>query len=401
VDYDVIVIGAGPAGATAAEAAARMGMKVALLEKQTLPRHKTCGGGMPMVVGEMLAGLPTEGVVEARVEQMRHTFNFEEPHLAPINPPGAARPLSLWMVQRSVFDSALAQRAARAGADLRDGISVRSIESGSAGVTVRAESGGATAFSATARVVIGADGANGVSARAAGLRPDRTLAIAIEVEHPHTWGAGHEELRPDVIHLEYGAAQRGYGWVFPKGDHLNVGAGVFRPHRTDGRGDSGVRARLQQVIWDYLTMLRVPFDRDRMRYHAHPLPLWNGREPLQSIDGRIILCGDAAGLINPIFGDGILHAIKSGQIAAETVLRGDTDGYTAAVHGHFAANFDAALKLSKFFYQFPGVCYKYGVKRDMATHTAARLLCGDALFTDVAGRAMRKIRAAMLGAARA
>src|SRR4051812_37292135 len=110
MQYDVIVIGAGPAGATAAEAAARRGLKVALLEKQTLPRHKTCGGGMPMVVGDMLADLCPDGVVEAKVEYMRHTFHFDDAHLAPINPTGAARPLALWMVQRAIFDNALAQR---------------------------------------------------------------------------------------------------------------------------------------------------------------------------------------------------------------------------------------------------------------------------------------------------
>lgn len=395
--YDLIVIGAGPAGSTAAEAAARRGLKVALLEKQTLPRHKTCGGGMPMVVGDILHDLCPEAVVEASVQHMRHTFCFSEPHLAPINPPGVSRPLTLWMVQRSIFDNALAQRAADAGVELKDGLAVRSVETDEAGVTVRAETGSGAEFSAHARWVIGADGANGVSAKAAGVRKDRMLAIAIEVEHPHRWGDGHEHLRPDVIHLEYGAVPRGYAWVFPKGDHLNVGAGVFRPNRNTGRGDRNVRDELRQAIWKYLQMLGVPFDRDAMHYHAHPLPVWNGREPLQSKDDRILLCGDAAGLINPLFGDGILHAILSGQIAAETVASGETTGYTSAIHSHFAANFDAALKLSKFFYQFPRVCYRHGVKREMATHTATRLLYGDALFTDLAGRAIQKLRAAMVG----
>jgi geranylgeranyl reductase family protein len=397
MDYDVIVIGAGPAGSTAAEAAARQGLRVALLEKQKLPRHKTCGGGMPMVLGEMLPDLATDGVLEANVEYMRHTYCFQDAHLAQINPPGVSRPLSLWMMQRSIFDNALAQRAAKAGAELRDGLAVREIESDANGVTVRAESGGATSFSGRARWVIGADGANGVSARAAGLRQDRMLAIAIEIEHPHKWGTGHEELRQDVIHLEYGAAPRGYAWVFPKGDHLNVGAGLFSPRRDDGRGDPRVKERLHEAIFGYLDMLGVGYDRRQMKFHAHPLPIWNGREKLQSADNRILLCGDAAGLINPIFGDGILHAVKSGQLAAEAVTSADSAGYTDMIHAHFAANFDAALKLAKFFYRFPRLCYSQGVKREMATHTATRLLCGDALFTDIAARAIRRIRAAMVG----
>lgn len=400
MNYDLIVIGAGPAGAVAAETAARRGFKVALIEKQALPRHKTCGGGMPMVMGECIQDFPRDGIVEANVEFMRHTFHFQDALLAPINPPGVRRPLSLWMVQRSVFDNALTQRAARAGAEVRDGLAVRSIEADGEGVTVKAEADGREVFSARSRWVIGADGANGVSAKAAGLRRSRALAIGIEVEHPHRWGDGHPDLRPNVLHLEYGAIPRGYAWVFPKGDHLNVGAGMFRPRDLSGRGDPNVREELQRAIRSYLDTLGVRYDPQNMRYNAHPLPVWNGKETLQSADNRILLCGDAAGLINPLFGDGILHAARSGMIAGETVASGDTAGYTRAVHAFFAENFDSALKLSKFFYRFPAVCYRYGVKREMATHTATRLLCGEALFTDFAARAMRKLRAAMLGDSR-
>jgi geranylgeranyl reductase family protein len=405
--YDVIVVGAGPAGNAAAFALAQAGAKTALIEKQTLPRHKTCGGGMPMVVSQVLAleevrDLAPEAFVEADTRFMRHTWNFGDAYLAPMNPvdPDASeeeesRRLSLWMVRRSVFDHALAQRAARAGAELRDALPVRSIELSRNGpVRVRAE-GKDGAWEATADTVLGADGANGVTARAVGLRRDRTLAIAIEAEVPHRWGDGHPDLRPDVCHLEYGAVKRGYAWVFPKADHLNVGAGVFRPRRADGRGDSTVRDELHKAILDYLALLGVPRRPDELTYHAHPLPIWNGLDTLQTRDNRVLLAGDAAGLINPFFGDGILHALKSGQIAARCILDGNTAGYTDAIDAEFRANFDAALKLAKFFYQWPGFCYKHGVKRPGATRTATRLLCGDALFNDIAGRVMRRIREAM------
>ena len=112
-------------------------------------------------------------------------------------------------------------------------------------------------WEATADFVVGADGANGIVAKSVGLRKERTLAIAIEAEVPHKWGDGHADLRSDVCHLEYGAIKRGYAWVFPKGDHINVGAGVFSP-RNDGRGDSGVKELLHKAIHDYLEMLGVP-----------------------------------------------------------------------------------------------------------------------------------------------
>jgi flavin-dependent dehydrogenase len=105
--------------------------------------------------------------------------------------------------------------------------------------------------------------------------------------------------------------------------------------------------------------------------------------------------GDAAGLINPIFGDGILHAVKSGQIAAECLLANNAKGYTRAISAEFKTNFDAALRLAKFFYQWPRFCYRHGVTRPNATRTATRLLCGDLQFNDVTGRVMRRIREAI------
>ena len=401
--YDVIVAGAGPAGNSAAFALAKAGANVALLEKQTLPRHKTCGGGMPVLVSQLLEleelrDLAPDAFVEADTRFMRHTFNFADPVLAPMNPESpnsGERELSLWMVQRSVFDYALAQRAANAGAELRDALPIRSVETAkNQPVLVRAE-GKTGNWEATCDTLIGADGANGIVAKTAGLRRERTLAIAIEAEVPHVWGNGIAELRPEVCHLEFGAVKRGYAWVFPKGDHLNVGAGVFRPRREDGRGDGSVREELHKAILDYLVMLGVPKAADELIYHAHPLPIWNGMDKIQTPDNRILLAGDAAGLINPFFGDGIMHALKSGQIAAQCILEKNQKGYSSAIAAEFRANFDAALKMSKLFYQWPGFCYQHGVKRPTATRTATRLISGDLGFNEISGRVMRRIRAAM------
>lgn len=390
-NYDVVVCGAGPAGATAAAEAARAGLKVALLEKQFLPRHKTCGGGMPMVMQNHLYDLAPEAFVESDVMFMRHTWKFGDPYLAPINPPGSDETLSLWMVQRPIFDNALAQRAARLGADLRDGVALRSLDPQSDGIIVRAEGvKTGSQFVAKAKYVIGADGANGVTVRATKLRKNPAIAIALEVEQPHQWGDGHEALRPEIAHLEYGAVKRGYAWIFPKADHLNIGAGLFRPDKKDARGGSAIRTELQQTIFEYMDALNVKYDPNNLRFRGHPLPTWSGKELLH--EGRILLVGDAAGLINPLFGDGILHAVKSGAIAARAIADDAAHDYTNRIHAEFAANFDAALNLSRVFYQWTGACYKYGVKYEKATRYATQLLCGELLFTDMAGRAMRRLK---------
>ncbi|HIK29109.1 MAG TPA: geranylgeranyl reductase family protein [Oscillatoriaceae cyanobacterium M7585_C2015_266] len=398
VDYDVIVCGAGPAGATAAAAAAGYGLKVALLEKYPLPRHKTCGGGMPMVIENVLRDLAPEAFVESKVRYLRHTWKFGDPYLAPINLPDSQQDICLWMAQRSVFDNALAQRAVKAGAQLYDGVTVRSVEIESDKVVVRGSAkGNESAFVGTARHVIGADGANSIVAQAANLRKNPVMAIAMEIEFPYDWNNSHPDLRPEVAHLEYGAVKRGYAWIFPKGDHLNIGAGLFSPGKKRKRSNVEVRKEIENAIIGYLELFQIPYERERLRFYAHPLPIWQGKEQRHTPDGKILLVGDAAGLINPSFGDGILHAIKSGLIAAECIAKNEPQNYTNYIHAEFAANFDAALTLANIFYQFPGICYRHIVKRETATRTAVRLLFGEVNFTDVISRFVQTVRQVAFG----
>src|SRR5579875_915974 len=124
--YDVIVCGAGPAGACAAYETASRGLRTLILEKRALPRYKTCGGGVPLTMGAELPKLIPEAFVEATVTHIRHTWNFADAHMAALNPDPNEPPMSLWMVQRSVFDNALTERAAQAGAEVRDGVAARS-----------------------------------------------------------------------------------------------------------------------------------------------------------------------------------------------------------------------------------------------------------------------------------
>jgi geranylgeranyl reductase family protein len=396
VEYDLIVCGGGPAGAMAAATAARAGQKVLLLEKERLPRYKTCGGGMPMVVGDYLRDLAPSAFVEAQVRTMRHTWEFERPYLAEINPPGTEPDITLWMVQRSVFDCALVQHAASQGAEVRDELAVRAIEVDRTGVTVRAAHGGnESALLARGRHLVGADGATGMAAKASGLRKERRVAVAVEVEVPHTWGDGHPDLRPEVMHLEYGAVSRGYAWVFPKGDHLSVGAGVFQPERESGERVAGLGARLKEVVFRYLEALQIPYTREAIRFHAHPIPLWSRKEPLQTRNGRILLAGDAAGLVNPLFGDGILHAVRSGTLAAECLVEGVPTQYTRRVQEQVISSFSGAARLAGLTYDWAHVLYDRGICRPRATHMAACILAGLPLSPALMGYLLSRFRGAL------
>jgi geranylgeranyl reductase family protein len=408
LEADLVVVGAGPAGAAAAAAAARGGLRVVLVEKRRLPRHKPCGGGLPVPVQRELLDLAPEAVVDTRVRRMRHSWCFTEAVEAAVDPPGtpAGSSRGLWMVQRPRFDQALVRRAVAAGAALLEGHAFTALEPTAAGVELRLlrrepGSGAALERRLRARHVIGADGAAGRVAAGAGLRRSPRVALAIELEVPHRWDPAHPLLRPDLLHLDYGVLRRGYAWVFPKADHLNIGAGVFHGRYRDVRRDPGARQRIRAAIDGYAAALGIePGRLTGLRAHAHPLPFWDGPEPLHSPDGRVLLVGDAAGLINPLFGDGLFHAIRSGRLAAEALLAGDPLSHTQRVHDLLAADFEAARRLARLFYGLPGLTYRYGISQPRATALAVRLLGGEIPFRGLGRRALRRIGGGLLGEVR-
>ncbi|MDX2239079.1 MAG: geranylgeranyl reductase, partial [Leptolyngbyaceae cyanobacterium bins.302] len=215
-------------------------------------------------------------------------------------------------------------------------------------------------------------------------------------ELPYNWNTANPVLKPEIAHLEYGAIPRGYAWIFPKANHLNIGAGVFKPTGGDARRDRALPEKLRQVILNYLRALHLPPPPDSLPFHAHPLPIWSGKEPLQTADGRILLAGDAAGLINPFFGDGILHALKSGSMAASCIVEGATQHYSDRIHAEFASSFDAARQLATLFYRVPKIGYDYGVKHPKASRIATELLTGELAYNNIVGRTIRHMVGAML-----
>jgi len=238
--FDAIVIGAGPAGSTAAFRLSRAGARVLLLDRERFPRDKPCGGGLTYRAVRELP-FTVEPVVEDTVRHVRLGFRYErsiERH--------TEGPLIL-MTQRRRLDAHLADQAVAAGADFRDGVRATALEADERSVTVRF--GGSAA---TAPVAIGADGVNGLTVRALGLQGDRAHGVALEgnVDHSHA----REDYRGRAV-VELGAVPGGYAWVFPKGDHVNVGVGGWesegprlREHLERACSEYGVPAeRLESV----------------------------------------------------------------------------------------------------------------------------------------------------------
>jgi geranylgeranyl reductase family protein len=284
--YDAIIVGAGPAGSTCPYRLATAGASVLLLDRARFPRDKPCGGA---VTARALRELPVEidDVVERVVSRfelrLRHDRGFSR--AAPV-------PLA-YMTQRRRLDSYLLARAVDAGAELRDGTAASEIRQDG----VDGDS---------AEVVIGADGANGVCRKALVPAPKHRRAVALEGNLPSD-EASFQRYTQRLV-LEFGTIPGGYGWVFPKGDHLNVGVGGWKSEAPS------LRLHLARLCEAHGLEVAALED-----LRGHHLPFRTRGSALAH--DRIALIGDAAGLADPLSGDGIYEAALSAKLAARHALR--------------------------------------------------------------------------------
>jgi geranylgeranyl reductase family protein len=289
-DWDVAVIGAGPAGLAAASACAATGARTVVLERAEHPRYKTCGGGL---IGASLAAVegqicvPVRDQIDAATFTLRGEREFTRQHDKPL----------LTMVMRDEFDEALLRRAAQHGAVVQQRSPVRAIDQSADAASARLADGSVV----NAKVVIGADGSSGVSARHVGARfaqVDLGLELEIAVPEPvrRQW-AGR-------VLLDWGEIPASYGWVFPKGDRLTVGVIAAR-----GNGDA-TRRYLREFV-DRLKLGSFEVLRDS----GHLTRCRADDSSLRA--GRVLLTGDAAGLLDPWTREGISFALRSGALAGE------------------------------------------------------------------------------------
>ena len=363
--HDAIVVGAGPAGSNTALQLARDGARVLLLDKQTFPRDKPCGGGVTLRAASV-PGIDFAPVIEQTVHGVRFSLRLEKGFERRFE-----KPLT-YMTQRSRLDAYLAECAAEAGAEFHDGEGVTAIDLAGA-PTVRTNQG-----TYSAEVLIGADGANGLVGRASGLRLGAEHAVALEGNLPAT-GQLIDEWR-DYIALDLGSVACGYGWVFPKGDHLNVGVGAW--------SYAGFTLRSK------LTRLARSFGFDPVKLEnlrGYRLPV---RAPGSLVaDGRVAVVGDAAGLVDPLTGEGIHMAFASGSLAAESaisLLSGEADdmsGYQRAVDYELQRELNAAATLWELFHLAPPPYVALLKRSEKFWRFFCYLIRGDLTYLDF----MRKI----------
>jgi geranylgeranyl reductase family protein len=334
--FDVLVVGAGPAGSTAAYRLAREGASVLLTDRARFPRDKPCGGGLTMRAARLLP-FPVDPVVEDRVTVIRFGLDFGSRFER-----RTVEPLVL-MTQRKGLDAYLAEQAASAGADFRDGTKVTDIDLRREGV--EACVGGTKV---AANVVLCADGVNGVGARSAGLDGGRDYGVALEANVPY--GVVSRERYSGRLCLELANVPGGYGWVFPKGDHVNVGVGGWE------REGPRLREHLARFCREY----SIP-ESSLEEIRGYRLPLLRARARVAR--GRLALLGDAAGLVDPLSGDGIYEALLSAKLAAKETLellagnREDLVGYDWGLRGALSSQLASAWGAKMALDRFPRLTY--------------------------------------------
>lgn len=344
-DYDVIVVGAGPGGSTSARFCAQAGLKTLIVEKEHLPRYKPCGGCLSVKTVHLL-NFDLTPVIENTIRGAKFTYLLKDPFFIHSKDPIA------FMVMRDRFDQFLIEKALERGSEILEGEKVTGIRERENGIDVDLESG----RSLRCEYLIGADGATSLVARALSLLPPEANSggFAVESEIPFEVAPFFPKNEFQLLHLDFGGVPNGYGWVFPKKEGLSIGIG--------GMFQEGERMKPRKYFNNFLKRLNY-LDEKKIKIMGHPLPAFYD-EAQRVSQGRVLLVGDAAHLMDPLQGEGIYYAIRSAVLATDAILQSKETGglpsdfYQTAVHVHIFENLKWALYFSRFVFRFTKLAYK-------------------------------------------
>jgi geranylgeranyl reductase family protein len=309
--YDVVVIGAGPAGSTAAKCLAENNINVLLLDKSEFPRDKPCGGGLPTRV---LIRFPyIEPLIDSisfgsRTYSSSHRYKFDLIREKPL----------LLNVIRKDFDYGLVNLASKAGATFLGGKTVVDVSIQENNAFVILDDG----QSIETQMVIGCDGTRSIVAEKTNLSTNmQVLCIALVQEQPMTPKQLDTYFTKKRLVYLFIKAQgiAGYAWVFPKKNCVNIGIGEFQSALSKSKPNISLKDTYEKFIADLKEKKLLPENFIVENLKGATLPIFPLKKTYRD---HLVLCGDAAGFINPITGEGIYYSMVSGQIASKVIIDG-------------------------------------------------------------------------------
>ncbi len=370
--YDVIIAGGGPSGSIAAERAAKSGLDVLVLEKAKYPRDKVCGGALSQKALDVIGGIDKE-LIERELFCAR-VFTSDYQSFT-----GVLEDRIAVTTTRRNLDHWLIKRAEDSGAMVHDGEVVKDIDFSKDCVDVATSKN-----SYRSRIVIGSDGVNSTVARKSGIRTrwgdDIGLCLEADVELGET--LIDSCVGSDVAEF-YFVETWGYGWVFPKRDHISIGVGGWSKRAPN------LKALFGRFVKDVSLQKKIDLESMITRVNSHLIPAGGFDRKIHG--DRVLLTGDAAGFVDPFLGEGLYYALKSGEIAAEVAInaveRGDFSErslheYVMKCGKEFNYNLKSALKFANFTYAHLDVVLRVLQNDERVFREYLRTVRGDATYTD-------------------
>lgn len=363
--YDIIVVGAGPSGASSALFLARKGISVLIIEKKKLPRYKVCAGGTSKFTFDILDVSPT--FFDAlSIERLKIIYkNKEKGYEIPPN--------TIFTFHRGDFDYKLTILACENGAELVDGEEVISIEEENKSIILTTDLG----HRFKTRYLIGADGVGSKVARFIGSDFNYKLPLAIQKDIPY-------ENPVPTISLFIGLVPMGYGWIFPKKRFLSIGLGAYK-----------FSLREMPKI---LSNILVGFNHDNLPLLAHPIPFYRGKRRLAK--NNILLVGDSAHITDPFSGEGIRNGIKSARVAEEVIVDAmkknkSLESYTEKLYTLLGRELFLSWIISGIFYKFQDKMFNLMDRFNMG-FILSNLLNENISYSDLVKRIVRTIPSFLL-----